>query len=321
MHFKPPKPQSDSIAGKTPLTSGIRPICLVSGGTTTCEGRFAVNKLIDEIGHKYGFLTVVARAPNNSTGRAMWHCQCSCGKTTTVVGKDLRSGHTKSCGHTRTIPRIGETYGRLTVIEEAERASNGRRQWRCICECGQETVTKGIYLRQGDTRSCGCLQREISRRNMLNMSKKARRKGIEKAKKILTEMRACGWKHPRELLDGESARNSIFRIYQWQAAHRRNSDEELEWTLTKEEFTKLTSSPCHYCGVPPSNLSTVGNSKYSYNGLDRKDNDEGYTPDNVVPCCWECNNKKRTTHYDEFLDWIKRIHDHMQLGRSPWTRT
>lgn len=52
----------------------------------------------DITGQTFGRLTVVSRAENNKRGKAMWTCQCSCGQEVTVLGRDLRSGHTKSCG-------------------------------------------------------------------------------------------------------------------------------------------------------------------------------------------------------------------------------
>lgn len=55
----------------------------------------------------------------------------------------------------------GQIFGRLTVIN---RASNRRRQarWHCKCECGEVTKVCGHDLRCGDTKSCGCLRRELS---------------------------------------------------------------------------------------------------------------------------------------------------------------
>lgn len=54
--------------------------------------------VINEIGNKYGRLTVIERAPNDSAGRAHWICKCECGNTTIVRGTTLRSGATQSCG-------------------------------------------------------------------------------------------------------------------------------------------------------------------------------------------------------------------------------
>ena len=55
----------------------------------------------------------------------------------------------------------GDKYGRWTIIEEVERhiQSSGmsRRQFRCICECGNEKIIQLSSLRMGGSKSCGCL--------------------------------------------------------------------------------------------------------------------------------------------------------------------
>ena len=53
---------------------------------------------IDELGNKYGRLTVVSLSEERDMGRRVWLCQCECGRTTYVLGQRLRSGRTKSCG-------------------------------------------------------------------------------------------------------------------------------------------------------------------------------------------------------------------------------
>lgn len=55
---------------------------------------------------------------------------------------------------------IGLAFSRLTVSEGAGRDRKRNLLWLCVCECGQEVVTAGYRLRSGETRSCGCLQRE-----------------------------------------------------------------------------------------------------------------------------------------------------------------
>lgn len=59
-------------------------------------------RLKDRTGNKYGRLTVVGRASNamhpNGKSSTRWVCLCDCGKTVTVLGDNLESGHTKSCG-------------------------------------------------------------------------------------------------------------------------------------------------------------------------------------------------------------------------------
>jgi hypothetical protein len=56
---------------------------------------------------------------------------------------------------------VGKVCGRLTVIEFAG-VRRGYAFWRCRCSCGRETVTRGTRLRVGDSRSCGCLCRELT---------------------------------------------------------------------------------------------------------------------------------------------------------------
>jgi hypothetical protein len=56
-----------------------------------------MGKLIDMIGKKFHRLTIISRAENEGT-RAAWNCVCECGNTITLNGKQIRSGHTKSCG-------------------------------------------------------------------------------------------------------------------------------------------------------------------------------------------------------------------------------
>lgn len=58
------------------------------------------NKLIDETGNTYGYLTVLRRAENvpPKDGRAQWVCRCKCGKEIITTGKSLRTGSKLSCG-------------------------------------------------------------------------------------------------------------------------------------------------------------------------------------------------------------------------------
>ena len=55
---------------------------------------------------------------------------------------------------------IGNTYGYLTVIERAENTKEGRARWLCQCKCGNTVIVLGKHLRSGNTKSCGCYQKE-----------------------------------------------------------------------------------------------------------------------------------------------------------------
>ena len=58
----------------------------------------------------------------------------------------------------------GQRFGKLIVVSRADDyiKPNGNKiiQWRCMCDCGNEVVVRGEYLRSGDTKSCGCLTSE-----------------------------------------------------------------------------------------------------------------------------------------------------------------
>lgn len=57
----------------------------------------------------------------------------------------------------------GRKYGRLTVLKKASDSRFGHPRHRCRCTCGRTCVVQDSNLKSGNTRSCGCLQREIVR--------------------------------------------------------------------------------------------------------------------------------------------------------------
>ncbi len=57
-----------------------------------------MGKKIDLTGNQFGRLFVVSQNVDKSPYGIYWDCQCSCGKTHTVLGASLRQGLTKSCG-------------------------------------------------------------------------------------------------------------------------------------------------------------------------------------------------------------------------------
>lgn len=56
---------------------------------------------------------------------------------------------------------IGDIYGRLKITKELGHI-NGRLCVECICECGNIKTYKMKYLKSGDTKSCGCLNRDTT---------------------------------------------------------------------------------------------------------------------------------------------------------------
>ena len=54
---------------------------------------------------------------------------------------------------------VGEKFARLTVLE-LDHVEKSRRYWRCQCDCGNTTVVREGNLKNGITKSCGCLRKE-----------------------------------------------------------------------------------------------------------------------------------------------------------------
>lgn len=57
-------------------------------------------------------------------------------------------------------PKVGDVYGRLTLIEHHSSGRYGRK-WRARCECGNEIFPTSGSLNSGLSTSCGCRRREI----------------------------------------------------------------------------------------------------------------------------------------------------------------
>ena len=117
-------------------------------------------KTIEQIGTKYGKLTVIGESNLRIRRRVCWKCQCECGKILDVIGTDLRTGRKTSCGecdlHPNAIDETGNIYGNLTVLHKAETVEYRKIKWVCRCKCGNIVEVLGTHLRNGNTRSCGC---------------------------------------------------------------------------------------------------------------------------------------------------------------------
>lgn len=81
-----------------------------------------------------------------------WECKCSCGTSRVVIGKTLKSGSSRSCGHrTNQFKDItGQVFNGWKVIEYL-----GDYRWRCMCSCGNTGVVQSSDLRSGKSKDCG----------------------------------------------------------------------------------------------------------------------------------------------------------------------
>ena len=132
-----------------------------------------MGKFRDLSGMQFGRLTVLRRDESCKGKNIKWICQCSCGSITSVAGYHLTRGDIQSCGclcreaaSARCIDLTGNTYGRLTVVKRAGVDSGKNVTWICRCSCGNSVVVAGDKLKSGNTKSCGCLSKEVSRKTI-----------------------------------------------------------------------------------------------------------------------------------------------------------
>jgi hypothetical protein len=62
----------------------------------------------------------------------------------------------------RAIDLTGQRFERLLVLEYAGKSAFGVTLWRCVCDCGHHKTVLRSGLRNGDSKSCGCLRKEIA---------------------------------------------------------------------------------------------------------------------------------------------------------------
>jgi hypothetical protein len=162
---------------------------------------------------------------------------------------------------------VGQRYGLLIVVSVTKTA-RGDKAWNCKCDCGgTTTVTTGNLYH---TKSCGCL-----------------------------------WRKHR-LTGDEASFRYLFKRYRANSGRR-------QFALTEEEFRGITSRPCFYCGDLPSQTIVPTGSyvnfpePYTYNGIDRRDNEIGYVASNCVASCKTCNFMKGQLSCDQFIEQVRKI--------------
>ncbi len=170
---------------------------------------------------------------------------------------------------------LGDKFGMLTIVGQAEGGLYGSRRWKCLCACGKTVIRTSSDLGARPNKSCGCVRFH-------------------------------------KLKEGEACLNVIYSRYL-----KRDLTASRDSDLTKEEFQKLTSSQCFYCNLPPSQVLEIPGSRgsYTYNGIDRVNNDLGYTKENTVPCCKTCNWMKVNMSQSDFVAHVKTIAIHLQVWK------
>ena len=151
---------------------------LISGKARSCgcliKERASQVHSKDLVGKKFGRLTVLHRAdPWYTAGgipQVRYVCKCDCGNEVTVFAGNLKKKNTQSCGcynrqaisERELIDLTGKKFGKLTVIRRDEDyvspSGNKTAKWYCKCDCGNYISVNGTSLREGYTRSCGCIR-------------------------------------------------------------------------------------------------------------------------------------------------------------------
>lgn len=169
----------------------------------------------------------------------------------------------------------GRIIGNFEIVSQSHKSKSGHHYFIVKCICGTIKIIADSLLYKLNS-SCGCRLKEYRRK--------------------MGEKQILGY--------GEACCNFVFRQYKKVAKENKRCFE-----LSKDEFIMITQKNCFYCGVEPLNirktLETYGG--FIYNGIDRKDNNKGYTLDNCVPCCKVCNYAKRDLTVEEFYSWIDRV--------------
>lgn len=125
-----------------------------------CNHNDLHTNVVDITGKQFNDWTVLSYA-----GNKYWNCRCSCGIEKKVLGKALRTGTSKSCGHNsnKFIDLTGMTFGYWTVIKYTNNGS-----WLCKCSCGSTKNVLGESLIIGESKSCGCKSKELTTQTMLS---------------------------------------------------------------------------------------------------------------------------------------------------------
>lgn len=185
---------------------------------------------------------------------------------------------------------LGNTYGRLTVIEFAgAKGKNGKggslATWLCSCECGRTVVVNGHDLRRGNTTSCGCYKREqLLKANTTHGD--SRRGNFSRLYRIYTNINTrCTNPNTKEFdsYGGKGVRNE-FASY----------EDFRDWSYANGYRDQPEETP-----------------RAEMLSIDRIDPDKGYSPEN---CRWvsiSFNSKRRNEDY-----WKNRKATRAEVGKD-----
>lgn len=230
-------------------------------------------------------------------------CVCDCGNTVDSAVINL-GPDTNSCGCLKTpivrqaacvtpyipstkINLVGSRFSKLTVTSLLKSG-----EWECRCDCGNTIA-----------RSTGYLNYHASSRQ---------------------SCKRCAQRLNRTKSPGEGSWKVYYNNYR-RGAEKRN----LRFDLNLQQFKDICGQNCYYGGESPRQYNkysseqalakgvdpeTLANGWILINGIDRLDSSIGYIQGNIVPCCSRCNYAKLDRSEEEFLQTVKSIYEHRNLG-------
>lgn len=238
---------------------------------------------VDITNKKFGKLLVVSQAyGRDKNQRVLWNVVCECGTEKVLNTSDIKKS--KSCGcllKTHFINRTDEVYNGLLFKEYLGKSKYNCHIYFIQCRCGKVFKAESNDILSNRINSCGCLK------NAKQISN-----AMPKQKRLI---------------------NYLYRDYKDKAKKR-----QIFFNLTREEFEVLILKNCSYCGSSPSNVKKIRdfNEVLLYNGIDRVDNNKGYTTENSTSCCFLCNQAKHRLPLNSFIDWIKRVYNNLEKTRD-----
>lgn len=211
----------------------------------------------------------------------------------------------------------GVPDSKLTVIERTNPPEHLKDRhytyWKCQCECGNVTIVRRDALLNGKTKSCGCIHDQKSADRLRQMFTKDYREYSKDGQLIKKFCPTCKrWLEPSYFSPSKTSLDKCsweckeckayylrnrYNAYKGEANHR-----NLNFDLSLEEFDKITSNPCVYCGQYNGNYF----GKY-FCGIDRIDSSNGYVLNNCVSCCTTCNTMKSNRSVTDWMNHMKQI--------------
>lgn len=179
---------------------------------------------------------------------------------------------------------IGRRFAKLLVISRAEsykwtsqktKKTVAKARYNCLCDCGRQVIVRANSLKR----------------------------------ELVIHCQSCAYASRKQSTRRLSALERLFRLRIKRNAEHRGIPVE----ITAEDFLNIGKNNCTYCNKEAPMIEVYKN-KFSkseiikINGLDRIDSTKGYTKENLVSCCTQCNTAKLDKTFDDFKQWVGRVY-------------